>query len=157
MSTKWFLAILAAIAMLFGASALPTSAEAQRFRYSFTQPYNFVSIDPCSGELIQFFGELEITIHGVMDAGGGYRDHYQLVPHVRAQSLSSGTQYVVVGGAENTFHSDSADRFNESGTSTYNLISGGQAANFVEHSDFMFKYQDGQFNFHDNFRTECRG
>lgn len=113
----------------------------------------------CSGETVRLSGELLLISHFTQDSGGGFHDHFSLVPrHVTGVS-ASGVRYHAVGGERDTFNLSGSGTINETFTSQFILISqgGDQNLQIIETFHITITPNGDLTAFVDNFRVRCVG
>ena len=124
---------------LAAVTTAPANAQATTFIERVIEPLDESIISPCTGEEVHFTGELHLTFHTTIDAGGGIHSKFTLVPHnVRGVGSDTGIQYQAVGGHRSHFSADADSApliFTD--TEMFNLVSQGGTDNF-----------QGKFTFH---------
>jgi hypothetical protein len=150
------------IALVIGALVAAPAALAAQATSSverFEEPYDALVENPCNGETVQITGTLMITERITVDANGVTHRSFTLVPNVRGQGASGA--YKVVGGDRSTvkFIDGQLDPENFNGTFQFNIISQGNAPNFITTVSAHFTSDaDGTIKrdfFHENAR--CTG
>lgn len=128
------LILLAAAAAVIVFAAAP--AHANEKPTTFTEPYNFAFVNPCTGEPVVGTGDLRIMIHETEDERGGVHTTFHLVPENLTAISAAGTQYRVVGSG----HEHANGKPDAATTSTFrdmfNMFGEGSADNFKVYAVF---------------------
>jgi hypothetical protein len=117
-------ALLASIPATLAAQA-STVVERQ------TIPFEVEVENPCNGEVVQITGYLEVAVRVTVDANGVTHLAFNLVPHVEGEGETG--KYKIVGGerSHETFIEGEEFPFSGNATFQFNIISQGEAPNFV--------------------------
>jgi hypothetical protein len=93
---------LAVVGMTLALAAGMALAQATTFTSNEKVPLDQIAENPCTGELVQFTGELHVLLHSTVDANGGLhvQEHFQ-PQGALGTGLVSGEQYRGVGVTRN--------------------------------------------------------
>ncbi|HYG79551.1 MAG TPA: hypothetical protein VD861_04145 [Pyrinomonadaceae bacterium] len=152
-------ALIAALFVAFAAGT-PAFGQATTTTTNETIPFTSTLLNPCTGDLVTFQGNMHVTQHFTTDSGGGTH----LKTHVNYQDVSgtgapSGLNYTV-RTTTNTMENDSDGPQSEvTMISTVKLISQGSALNYFLRLVFHVTVNaNGQTTSTvDEAKVECRG
>jgi hypothetical protein len=125
-----------------------------------TVPLNVSFFNPCTGDLINFSGNIHFVVAETPDASGGFHFHFDdNVSGVTGVGIPSGTTYHGVGGGWFEFNADPPFPVEATATNVFAFISAGSSPNFVITATFhMTVNADGTIISSVNrFSLSCRG
>jgi hypothetical protein len=128
---KRLVLLLAVMGTTLALAAGMALAQANTVTFTEKLPFNQILVNPCTGELVQFTGDILFLFHITEDANGGL--HVQ--EHGSAAGITgtgeSGTQYRLVGVTRDEFYFAPGEPREETFVNRFHVVSKGSSDNFL--------------------------